>query len=70
MKIPILGIELFGSSDDDGTDVDPVCGMDVLKSNPPGGASRHEGTTYIFCGYGCKDQFDADPAKHARAAAN
>ena len=69
MKIPILGIELFGN-DDDGMDIDPVCGMEVLKSNPPGGASRHESKTYIFCGYGCKDQFDADPAKHARAAAN
>ncbi|MCH8103309.1 MAG: hypothetical protein IIB28_09190 [Chloroflexi bacterium] len=50
MKIPILGIELFGN-DDDGMDINPVCGMEVLKSNPPGGASRHESKTYIFCGY-------------------
>ncbi|MCH8102315.1 MAG: YHS domain-containing protein [Chloroflexi bacterium] len=62
MRIPILGIELFGSGDD-GTDIDSVCGMKVLKSNPPAGASRHEGQTYVFCGHQCKDRFDADSAK-------
>ncbi len=68
MKIPILGIQIFGSGESE-MDIDPICGMEVLKSNPPGGASRHEGQTYIFCGYSCKEQFDADPARHARAAA-
>ena len=29
----------------------PYAGWRSIKSNPPGGASRHEGKTYIFCGY-------------------
>ena len=44
---------------------DPVCGMDV---NPEvatalGLHSEHEGTTYSFCGRGCKLDFDEDPGK-------
>ena len=44
---------------------DPVCGMDV---NPEvatalGLRSEHEGTTYSFCGRGCKLDFDVDPGK-------
>lgn len=40
---------------------DPVCGMKV----DPGTAkfqSEHEGNAYYFCGKGCKEKFDADPA--------
>jgi P-type Cu+ transporter len=46
-----------------GTARDPVCGMSV---NP--GISRHrfehDGTTYHFCGNGCRTRFEADPAKY------
>ena len=43
---------------------DPVCGMDV---NPEvatalGLRSEQEGSTYHFCGRGCKLDFDEDPA--------
>jgi Cu+-exporting ATPase len=45
---------------------DPVCGMDV---NPDVAAalglrSDHEGTTYVFCGKGCKLDFDENPWKY------
>jgi P-type Cu+ transporter len=45
---------------------DPVCGMDV---NPEvatalGLRSEHEGSTYYFCGRGCKLDFDEDPGKY------
>ncbi len=66
MKIPFFG----GNDDETNTDKDPVCGMDVLMANPPGGASRHEGVTYVFCGYQCKQKFDEDPARFAAAAAS
>jgi Cu+-exporting ATPase len=45
-----------------GTAVDPVCGMDVDKKNPPGGTFDHEGETYYFCGRGCRLNFEEDPA--------
>jgi P-type Cu+ transporter len=45
---------------------DPVCGMDV---NPEvatalGLRSEQEGSTYHFCGRGCKLDFDEDPGKY------
>ena len=47
---------------------DPVCGMDVSGSDPPGGRSDYRGTAYVFCSASCKKTFDADPAKHATGA--
>ncbi|MFG1480245.1 heavy metal translocating P-type ATPase [Xanthobacter sp. V4C-4] len=48
------------------TAIDPVCGMSVpLGADKP--ASTFEGKTYVFCCEGCKQTFDADPA---RALAN
>jgi P-type Cu+ transporter len=46
---------------------DPVCGMDI---DPEGVAatSDYEGTTYYFCAIGCKERFDAEPAKFLSAA--
>ncbi|MDG0866712.1 YHS domain-containing protein [Candidatus Lucifugimonas marina] len=35
--------------------------MNVDTSNPPGGASTHEGTVYYFCGPGCRVAFEKDP---------
>ena len=34
--------------------IDPVCGMDVDTRKPPGGSLEHVGTTYYFCGRGCR----------------
>jgi len=47
------------------TSTDPVCGMDVNVeiARALGLTSEHEGTTYAFCGKGCKLEFDEDPAK-------
>jgi YHS domain-containing protein len=43
------------------TAIDPVCGMTVDRRNPPGGTAEHEGTTYYFCGPGCRLSFEEDP---------
>ncbi len=40
---------------------DPVCGMQVNKKSPPGGTHVYEGTTYYFCGTGCRLDFQEDP---------
>src|SRR5262245_467053 len=41
---------------------DPVCGMTVSRKSPF--RSEWEGTTYYFCGAGCKARFDTDPARY------
>jgi Cu+-exporting ATPase len=48
---------------------DPVCGMDVNREIASAQAltSEHEGTTYYFCGKGCKLDFDENPAKFFEA---
>lgn len=47
---------------------DPVCGMSV---NPDSAelSSDYRGTTYYFCGSGCKKAFDAEPARYVNATA-
>jgi len=47
--------------------IDPICGMtvDVAKAKY---MSTYEKQTVYFCCAGCKRTFDADPAKHVRAA--
>jgi uncharacterized membrane protein YraQ (UPF0718 family)/YHS domain-containing protein len=42
---------------------DPVCGMTVDKHRTPH-RSVHEGTTYYFCGAGCKRRFDEEPTRY------
>jgi Cu+-exporting ATPase len=44
---------------------DPVCGMDVNSeiASALGLTTEHDGTTYAFCGKGCKLEFDEDPAR-------
>lgn len=51
-------LRMFGRS---GTAIDPVCGMEVDTGNPPGGSHEHEGSTYYFCGRGCRLEFEEDP---------
>ena len=43
---------------------DPVCGMDVVPGEAKGGRFSFEGTTYHFCGVGCRRRFQADPAQY------
>lgn len=46
--------------------VDPVCGMKVsLKSAQA--ESSHRGRKYFFCAPICKERFEQDPQKYARA---
>ena len=42
--------------------IDPVCGMTVDPAKNKGGSFDYEGTTYYFCGQGCRLKFEADPA--------
>ena len=44
------------------TAIDPVCGMEV-ESKDAQNTFDHEGTTYYFCGRGCRLDFEEDPAK-------
>ena len=46
--------------------LDPVCGMTVDRANAL--TSEWNGTTYCFCGPGCKSRFEADPARYAEGA--
>jgi uncharacterized membrane protein YraQ (UPF0718 family)/YHS domain-containing protein len=43
---------------------DPVCGMQVERSNP-GATTRHESHTVYFCSDRCKAKFDKEPARFA-----
>ena len=43
---------------------DPVCHMQVDVKKPPGGTHEHQGTTYYFCGVGCRNVFAENPAKY------
>ena len=45
------------------TERDPVCGMSV-DADTAGFRHDHEGTTYVFCGIGCRDAFGRDPAAY------
>jgi Cu+-exporting ATPase len=42
---------------------DPVCGMDVEPATAAAKSERN-GKTYYFCSPGCKEKFDAEPAKY------
>ena len=46
---------------------DPVCGMQVDEANARW-KSDYMGTTYYFCGPGCKQAFDRNPAKYAEGS--
>ena len=45
--------------------IDPICGMavDEVKARAANRLSQYQGRTYYFCSDGCKERFDADPAK-------
>lgn len=48
------------------TAVDPVCGMtvDPAEAGPRGLVSTYLDVEYLFCGRGCKLEFEDDPAKY------
>ena len=47
--------------------IDPICGMQVRTANAPA-RTTHAGQTYWFCCDGCREHFEADPARHAASA--
>lgn len=49
-----------------GQATDPVCGMtvDAEKTKANGLTLEHEGTTYYFCGRGCRLEFGEDPGRY------
>ncbi len=47
---------------EDGTYVDPVCGMTVRTDGPH--VHVHDGDTYRFCNPHCRDKFVADPMRY------
>jgi Cu+-exporting ATPase len=48
-------------------EVDPVCGMTVDPSDAP--TRSYEDKSYWFCGEGCVQAFDADPARYTGGVA-
>ena len=48
--------------------IDPVCGMTVAVEGAAETAV-HDGVTYYFCNPGCRQRFEADPARYADALA-
>ena len=54
MKIPLLSRRRDPATD-------PVCGMGVDPSRPPGGQWKHDRETYYFCGPGCNRAFQKEP---------
>ena len=48
--------------------IDPVCGMTVAVEGAKETAV-HEGVTYYFCNPGCRERFEADPARYVEALA-
>ena len=47
---------------DRGTAIDPVCGMTVVIEGAQH-VSEYQGTTYYFCGKGCRLEFEDDPER-------
>jgi Cu+-exporting ATPase len=49
-----------------GIATDPVCGMEVAIETAQH-VSEHDGTTYYFCGRGCRLEFEDDPERFLAA---
>jgi len=47
--------------------IDPVCGMTVDEKTEKE-KFTYKGTTYYFCGRGCRLEFQDDPEKHLSPA--
>lgn len=44
---------------------DPVCDMEVSRLTAIA-ETDYEGKTYYFCSDGCRDEFEAEPAKYLK----
>jgi Cu+-exporting ATPase len=63
--LPMTGHGQMAAPGADGA-TDPVCGMtvDIVTATARDLLAEHEGTTYYFCGRGCKLDFGEDPGKY------
>ena len=48
--------------------IDSICGMQVQTANAPA-RSSHDGRQFWFCSDRCKERFESDPERHAKAPA-
>lgn len=55
-----------GEHHEEGTVVDPVCGMKIEKDEAQY-SHEYKGKTYYFCMEGCKEKFVEDPEKYVKA---
>ena len=55
-----------GAGPSAGSDVDPVCGMQVPPDS--GYSRRYRGTEFRFCTRSCLDKFDANPQQYLAGA--
>lgn len=56
----LVAAEQKAQTSNDGSSIDPVCGMTVTPDNAAGTA-EHQGHTYLFCSTHCHKKFVADP---------
>ena len=49
----------------EGVTIDPVCLMAVEKDRVEN-VAEHDGAKFYFCSPGCRQEFEADPAKYRR----
>jgi YHS domain-containing protein len=56
---------MHSHGEEDGTVVDPVCGMKIKKSDAKA-TIEHNGMTYYFCMEGCAEKFKANPEKYVK----
>jgi Cu+-exporting ATPase len=59
--------QMHAAGEEDGTVVDPVCGMKIKKSDAKA-TFEYNGKTYYFCMEGCLEKFKKDPEKYAQKA--
>lgn len=52
----------------DGKDIDPICGMEVDIDK--GYGKMHEGVLYRFCSRNCLDRFETEPDKYLNQPSN
>lgn len=64
-QVPMAGHGHMGAPGADSAK-DPVCGMivDIVSAKARDLTALHEGTTYYFCGRGCKLDFGEDPGTY------